>query len=67
MKKSKNQQLRIRISEDQLRRLSIFLIDHPSEYNSKSDLVRSLIEAKICRDRRGNNSSTKQNKNTPTK
>lgn len=66
MKKSKNQQLRVRVTEDQLRRLAEYIIDHPREFNSKSELIRSLIETKICRDRRGNNTSSNGNKNTST-
>ena len=67
MKKSKNQQLRVRVTEDQLRRLTEYIIDNPREFNSKSELIRSLVEEKICRDRRGNNYSTYGNKNTSTK
>ena len=66
MKKSKSQQLRVRITEDQLKRLTEYIIDNPKEFNSKSDLIRTLVEKKICRDRRGNQSSINGEKNTPT-
>ena len=66
MKKSKNQQLRVRVTEDQLRRLTEYIIDNPSEFNSKSELLRSLVESKICRERKGNKSSSNENKISST-
>jgi Arc/MetJ-type ribon-helix-helix transcriptional regulator len=49
MKERKTKQVRIRLSESQLKKLVEYIIDHPNEFKNQSDLIRESINDKICR------------------
>lgn len=49
MKERKTEQVRIRLSESQLKKLVEYIIDHPHEFKNQSDLIRSSINDRICR------------------
>jgi hypothetical protein len=45
MKEIKDQQIRIRITESQMKSIVSYIIDNPDEFKNKSELVRkSLLE-----------------------
>jgi Arc/MetJ-type ribon-helix-helix transcriptional regulator len=56
MKEKKSQQVRVRITESQLKNLTQYLIEHPSEFKSNSEFIRESIKEKICRKRDINSS-----------
>jgi hypothetical protein len=63
MKERKTKQLRIRLTETQLKKLVGYIIDHPNEFKNQSDLIRESINDKICREERnklGKPSSTQK-------
>lgn len=49
MREKKSQQIRVRLTESQLKSLVEYIIDHPSEFKSQSELIRESIKDKICR------------------
>jgi hypothetical protein len=49
MKERKTKQLRVRLTETQLKKLVGYIIDHPNEFKNQSDLIRESIKEKICR------------------
>lgn len=62
MKERKSKQLRVRLTETQLKKLVGYIIDHPHEFKNQSDLIRSSINEKICRSK-GITSKSKRNVN----
>ena len=59
MKERKTKQLRVRLTETQLKKLVGYIIDHPNQFKNQSDLIRESINEKICREERN-----KQKKST---
>jgi hypothetical protein len=49
MKERKTKQLRVRLTETQLKKLVGYIIDHPNQYKNQSDLIRESIKEKISR------------------
>ena len=49
MKERKTKQLRVRLTETQLKNLVGYIIDHPNQFKNQSDLIRESINEKICR------------------
>lgn len=49
MREKKSKQVRVRLTESQLKSLVEYIIDHPSEFKSQSELIRESIKDKICR------------------
>lgn len=52
MKEKKTKQLRVRLTETQLKKLVGYIIDHPNQFKNQSDLIRESINEKICREER---------------
>jgi hypothetical protein len=61
MKEIKDQQIRIRITESQMKSLVSYIIDNPDEFKNKSELVRKSLLEQISRKKnitsKGNNKS----------
>ena len=49
MKEKKSKQIRIRLSENQVKRLCLYIIENPNEFKNQSELIRESIDNKICR------------------
>lgn len=49
MKQKKSQQLRIRITENQLSSIVQYIVDHPNEFKNQSELIRESIRSRIGR------------------
>jgi hypothetical protein len=49
MKYEKN--LRVRLTESQLKGLVNYIIENPNEFKNQSELIRESIDNKICRKR----------------
>lgn len=49
MKERKTKQLRVRLTETQLRNLVGYIIEYPNEFRNQSDLIRESIKEKISR------------------
>ena len=49
MKQNKSHQLRIRITENQLSSIVQYIVDHPNEFKSQSELIRESIRSRIGR------------------
>ncbi len=49
MKQKKSHQLRIRITENQLSSIVQYIVDHPNEFKSQSELIRESIKSRISR------------------
>lgn len=49
MRERKTKQLRVRLTETQLRNLVGYIIEHPNEFRNQSDLIRESIKEKIRR------------------
>jgi hypothetical protein len=58
MKEKKTEQLRVRLTETQLKKLVGYIVDHPNQFKNQSELIRESINEKICRKERN-----KQGKN----
>jgi len=52
MKENKTKQIRIRLTESQLKKLINYLVEHPNQFQNKSELIRDSINDKICRKER---------------
>lgn len=49
MKERKTKQLRVRLTETQLKKLVGYIVDHPNQFKNQSELIRESINDKICR------------------
>jgi Arc/MetJ-type ribon-helix-helix transcriptional regulator len=49
MKERKTKQIRVRITESQLKGLVNYFIENPNEFQNQSELIRESIDNKICR------------------
>ena len=49
MKEKKSKQIRVRLSENQIKRLCLYIIENPNEFKNQSELIRKSIDDKICR------------------
>ncbi len=49
MKEKKTEQLRVRLTETQLKKLVGYIVDHPNQFKNQSELIRESINDKICR------------------
>jgi hypothetical protein len=58
MREKKTKQLRVRLTENQVKGLVQYIIDHPNEFKNQSQLIRESIDDRICRKERN-----KQGKN----
>jgi hypothetical protein len=58
MREKKTKQLRVRLTESQVKGLVQYIIDYPNEFKNQSQLIRESIDDKICRKERN-----KQGKN----
>jgi hypothetical protein len=58
MREKKTKQLRVRLTESQVKGLVQYIIDYPNEFKNQSQLIRESIDDRICRKERN-----KQGKN----
>jgi hypothetical protein len=58
MREKKTKQLRVRLTESQVKGLVQYIIDHKNEFKNQSQLIRESIDDRICRKERN-----KQGKN----
>jgi hypothetical protein len=49
MKENKIRQIRVRLTESQVKKLVNYIIDHPFQFKNQSQLIRESINEKICR------------------
>lgn len=49
MKEKKSRQLRVRLTESQLKMVIDHIVSNPEEYKNQSELIRESITEKICR------------------
>jgi Arc/MetJ-type ribon-helix-helix transcriptional regulator len=47
MREKKTKQLRVRLTENQVKGLVQYIIDHPNEFKNQSDLIRESIKSRI--------------------
>ena len=63
MKEIKDQQIRIRITESQMKSLVSYIIDNPDEFKNKSELVRKSLLEHISRKKNINSKVNNKSKN----
>lgn len=51
MKERKKHQVRVRLTESQVKRLVEYLVEHPEEFKTQSELIRESISKQISRRR----------------
>lgn len=49
MKEKKKHQVRVRLTESQVKKLVDYLVEHPQEFKNQSELIRESISNQICR------------------
>jgi Arc/MetJ-type ribon-helix-helix transcriptional regulator len=64
MKERKTKQIRIRLTESQLKKMVSYIIDHPNEFKNQSQLIRESISDRISRKKRGVEKTSDKNKKT---
>lgn len=63
MKEIKDQQIRIRITETQMKNLVSYIVDHPEQFKNKSELVRKSLLEKISRKKNETTNGYNKSKN----